>query len=81
MKKIAFIAVAGVLALSACANSFEGSTQDTTHAGEINKIVINYKGKPLTCVILNQQTNYQTMSCDFIDYYNNDNSLEGQPSK
>ena len=78
MKKIAIAVVAGALMLGGCSNSFDGTIQNTTNQGEIRQIVVNYKHKPLTCVIINQGSNFQTMSCDFIDYYNHDNQYEGQ---
>lgn len=74
MKKIAMLAAAGVLALSACGapgeyGSFDGSKQDQTNKGNVQTLVVNYDGKPLTCVRLNPGLHSETISCDFVKYH------------
>jgi len=77
MKKIIFGVLAGALTLGGC--SSYGTSCGVTKNGEVRTITVQYKGKPLTCINMNPGLNSEVLSCEFIDYYNNDNTLEGQP--
>jgi hypothetical protein len=71
MKKIAVIAVAGALSLGACSvGTFDGSTINKANEGEVRKMVVTYKGRPLTCLDFNPGFNNESIVCDFTEYYN-----------
>lgn len=82
MKKIALaLAAAGLaLSLSACGNptgeygTFDGSKEDQTNKGNVQTLVVNYDGKPLTCVRLNPGLHSETISCDFVKYHAQDSN-------
>ena len=72
MKKIAVIALAGAMLLGGCTGeygTFDGSNQDQTNKGEVQTLTVTYKGKPLTCVRFNPDTKAESLSCDFVAYY------------
>lgn len=62
--------VAAALGLSACSQTPEPRPGDT-----ISEVVYYYRGAPLYCVAQDMQTNYATLSCDFVRWH------EENPSK
>lgn len=71
MKKFAMPFVAGMLvaALAACGGTFDGTSQNKTASGEVRKVIVQYDGKPLTCVQFDPSTNASSYSCDFVKYH------------
>jgi len=71
MKKFVMPFVAGVLvaAVAACGSTFDGTSQNRTHNGEIRKVIVQYEGKPLTCVQFDPGTNASSYACDFVKYH------------
>jgi hypothetical protein len=85
MKKIALALAAAGLAfsLSACGNptggvgevgTFDGSKEDQTNKGNVQTLVVNYEGKPLTCLRFNPGGHSETITCDFVKYHAQDSN-------
>ena len=75
MKKSVVIgAIVGMsILLSGCEGeygTFDGSKSDQTNKGNVQTVIVNYDGKPITCIRFNPGERAESLSCDFVKYYN-----------